>query len=120
MNLFIENNNYHGAYYGRVCAEEILTATRHAKIYREKYYKLVEDIRQARMDKSIDKRELDKLNKRLVRNAVGGDSKFLRSSKTFDLGQQSIGICFDENLLYLRSDRGQNQIETKLNPAGRE
>ena len=114
LNSFIENNKWLGAYYALLCAEggprEILTATRDAKIYREKYYKLVEDTRQARMDKSIDKRELDKLNKRLGRNAVGGQ-QVLEKLEDIRLEPAKYWYLFDENLLYFRSDPGQKQFE---------
>lgn len=126
LNSFIENNKWLGAYYALLCAEggprEILTATRDAKIYREKYYKLVEDTRQARMDKSIDKRELDKLNKRLGRNAVGGQ-QVLEKLEDIRLEPAKYWYLFDENLLYFRSDLGQKQFEyhdPSQNQAGRE
>jgi hypothetical protein len=109
LNSFINNNKSLGAYYGLLCAaggpSEILAATHDAKIYKEKYYKLLNDTRQARMDKSIDKRQLDKLNKRLGRNAVG-KQQILEKLEDIRLEPAKYWYLFDEDLLYLRSDLG--------------
>lgn len=114
LNSYIKNNKLLGAYYGLLSAEggprEILAATHDAKIYKEKYYKLLNDTRQARMDKSIDKRELDKLNKRLGRNALG-EQQVLEKLEDIRLEPAKYWYLFDEDMLYLRSDHGPKQIE---------
>jgi hypothetical protein len=114
LNSFIKNNKSLGSYYALLCAEggprEILAAMHDAKTYKEKYFKLLNDTRQARTDKSVNKRELAKLNKRLGRNAVG-EQQVLEKLEDIRLEPAKFWYLFEEDLLYLRSNPAPKEIE---------
>jgi len=81
-----------------------------AKVYKEKYYKLLRDAQLARRDKSVDKKALHKLNRRLGWDAVT-EQRVLEKLEDIRVDPEKYWYLFSDDVLLLKSDTGKTDLE---------
>lgn len=80
-----------------------IAAIEDAKVYKEKYYKLLRDTQLARRDKSVDKKALHKLNRRLGWDAVT-EQRVLEKLEDTRVEPEKYWYLFSDDVLLLKSD----------------